>query len=1263
MSTYGTNAGRWGLGCLALLVGCGVAGVEGERTGEVTSPELAAARASTRSPATRRTAAHSDGRVARYVVLEEPGAIASLAGRDFDRPETQQLLQKRLQGLRASHAALRPELEALGAVIVADMVLVANALQIRISPSELSAVRRLPGVRELQIPTVLQPSLSTVVPRVGAPQMWETAPGLHGEGMTIGIIDSGIDYLHADLGGAGDPAEFASNDPTLIEGGSFPTAKVVGGVDLAGNDYDPRGLTGSPTPAPDDDPLDCSGHGSHVAGIAAGSGALTDGSPYAGGYDASLDPDAFAVYPGAAPAASLFAIKIFGCEGSTDLLLAALELAVDPNGDGNTSDRLDVVNASLGTSFDRGSALEAEAIAALSDAGSLFVAAAGNDGRTYFDVDFPASVPQALAVAATLKDAEELSFLAMEVTAPASVAGTYAVGVTADAPDISTVGTLSAEVVTTEPDLACDPLSNAAELDGAIALVRRGTCSFNVKADNAAAAGAVGMLIVDNAFSDFPTTSFNGSGGHALPMWYLRRIDGEKLWAAAPMTAELAEGVTTEIVAGPDFPAIFSSRGPTADDLSLKPEVSAPGVSLGSVFIGTGWEAGYMSGTSMATPLVAGAAALLRQGRPTLDPQTVKELITSTARPMTNTTGSLWPTTVAGAGRIQIDDALATEISARVDGVAGEIGASFGALLASAALTESRTVVVTNRGSTSVDLEVTVEPSLDQPGIVVEASPTSLTVEAGASATVELSLAVDPAAVPPAPNYEPFNKTIAGYNLGDGAFDVPTIFLTEASGLLVFEQAGAPAAVVPYHGTVRPAAERTVDAAAGCLDGVGSGSASLTLAGTAAHHDNATSVLELGTESSSFSDPDGPDAARDIVAVGSLIDPDSGRLFFGVATAGNWATPARGWGSEVGIEIDVDDDASADFLVLAESFQQNDPQSLDVALVRAPYARVLNLATGALSTTFQPLNGAHAAYPGGTMYTDVETRESHVYLNRVLVFPVALADLGLDASATLSYRGVSDVSRAPLVLGLPMEEPLDTTDWVSLDAAAPRLGLPSCFDGTPLCPEDGGSIELSLPSEASALPTLLVLHHSNASGPRYETVELSGASFEAGDVSVVAEEPASSTITLDEQAVATFTITNTSGSALDGVAIDVTVTAGTLSDLQTSSGSCSGGSCELGALAVGASASVEVHADPTAVGDMAIEAVVASGYPCDVEPANDETSVTFAVSEAGGSSPSRVSEDDSGCGCALPGGSSPRGWAAALAALLLAGLRRRRRVD
>ncbi|HPS80220.1 MAG TPA: S8 family serine peptidase, partial [Thermoanaerobaculaceae bacterium] len=131
-----------------------------------------------------------------------------------------------------------------------------NGVAIVAEESRLAALRAMPGVRSVRrlVPKRLLNSSS--VPFVGAPAAWDPQ-GLAatGTGVRVGIIDTGVDYIHTDLGGTG------SYSGQHFDDSSVPwTTKVVGGWDFVGDNY-----TGTNTPRPDGDPMDCNGHGSHVA--------------------------------------------------------------------------------------------------------------------------------------------------------------------------------------------------------------------------------------------------------------------------------------------------------------------------------------------------------------------------------------------------------------------------------------------------------------------------------------------------------------------------------------------------------------------------------------------------------------------------------------------------------------------------------------------------------------------------------------------------------------------------------------------------------------------------------------------------------------------------------------------------------------------------------------------------------------------------------------------------------------------------------------
>src|SRR6185503_17604364 len=176
--------------------------------------------------------------------------------------------------------------------------------------------------------------------------------------------------------------------------------RIKGGIDLVGDDYDASAddlEDGSPNPKtvphPDPNPLDCNGHGSHVAGSAAGSGVTAAGATYAGPYNAStIAGQSWNVGPGVAPKADLYAIRVFGCLGSTDVTVEAIEWAVDND--------MDVINMSLGSPF--GSKDDPSAVASTNaaKAGVIVVTSAGNSGPSQYITGSPGTADGAIATAA-----------------------------------------------------------------------------------------------------------------------------------------------------------------------------------------------------------------------------------------------------------------------------------------------------------------------------------------------------------------------------------------------------------------------------------------------------------------------------------------------------------------------------------------------------------------------------------------------------------------------------------------------------------------------------------------------------------------------------------------------------------------------------------------------------------------------------------------------------------------------------------------------
>ena len=164
--------------------------------------------------------------------------------------------------------------------------------------------------------------------------------------------------------------------------------RVKGGIDLVGDDYnaDDDSDNYQPIPHPDPNPLDCNGHGSHVSGSVGGSGVLASGATYTGPYDAStISANSWTVGPGVAPKVDLYGVRVFGCLGSTDVTVDAIEWAVE--------NEMDVINMSLGSAF--GSKDDPSAVASTNaaKAGVVVVTSAGNKVRASTSPARPARRP------------------------------------------------------------------------------------------------------------------------------------------------------------------------------------------------------------------------------------------------------------------------------------------------------------------------------------------------------------------------------------------------------------------------------------------------------------------------------------------------------------------------------------------------------------------------------------------------------------------------------------------------------------------------------------------------------------------------------------------------------------------------------------------------------------------------------------------------------------------------------------------------------
>lgn len=476
--------------------------------------------------------------------------------------------------------------------------------------------------------------------------------GFTGKGVKVGVIDTGIDYTHAMLGGSGNASDYKNMDPTQ-KSNLFPNSKVVGGIDLVGTDYDSGSTQLSATiPIPDDNPIDEGGHGTHVAGTIAGVG------------------DQVHSYSGVAPDASLYAIKVFGKKGSTSdaTVIAALEYAMDPNGDLDTSDKLDVVNLSLGGDYGTPQASYKKAIHNASMANLMVVAAAGNSGYVPYIVGSPGTNDESLSVAATIDNMKHnISFDALKVSS------VNAENVS-EIKNIEYVESAISKKLTQISSLVGKPVfiglgdkvtdEQKAAVKGNIALIDRGIVAFAVKIKTAQEAGAIAAIVVNNQDGD--PFVMGGEGAFDIPAIMIDKVSGSdiknKLSQKIEVTIDFKSGVKIEKPELIDTLTDFSSQGPRAFDSAIKPEIAAPGSAIISAAMGKGNDVVKMSGTSMATPHMAGVIALLKQKNKNMGFEDLKSLVMGTSKVISDKNKKTYPIAMQGAGRVQLDKAIATDL-------------------------------------------------------------------------------------------------------------------------------------------------------------------------------------------------------------------------------------------------------------------------------------------------------------------------------------------------------------------------------------------------------------------------------------------------------------------------------------------------------------------------------------------------------------------------------------------------------------------------
>ena len=598
--------------------------------------------------------------------------------------------------LRGKQDALVPTIEKMGGTVLAQFQHAINGIKVRGTPEQIRFFATLPGVVAVKPVGIYQHDNAHSVPFIGAPQAWQGLPGLHGEHVRVAVIDTGVDYTHANFGGPGTVAAynaaFASStlpaDPTLF-GPDAP--KVKGGIDLVGDAYNPIDPNHA-TPMPDPNPLDCNGHGSHTAGTATGFGVTAAGTTFTGPYDASTPGQSFTIGPGVAPLADLYAVRVFGCTGGTQVVVDAIEWAVAHD--------MQVISMSLGLDFGSEDVADAEAAENAVESGIVVVAAAGNSGSTPYIVSSPGSGDKVISVAAM--DSHDLLPNGVHIALSSGGGGD---GIDANPVLPLPSGSVPAVILVTKPGtlaLGCSasdyPPGGAA---GVLVIVSRGTCSFVTKATLAKAAGGVAIAVVNNnpGFVDQVNPAIPGV---TIPFLLVQQSDGATFASAPqPDSATIAfadiPNAAFRLVAG------FSSGGPRENDGHLKPDIAAPGVTVFSTAVGTGNGGTFESGTSMATPHVAGSAALAVQAHPGWSSADVADAVVNTAD-ATKVGG--YSARRLGNGLVQPVGATRTSVIAHAEDGAPSV--SFGVAELTRDFSGDGPIVVENRGDAPASFALSV---------------------------------------------------------------------------------------------------------------------------------------------------------------------------------------------------------------------------------------------------------------------------------------------------------------------------------------------------------------------------------------------------------------------------------------------------------------------------------------------------------------------------------------------------------------------------
>ncbi len=628
-----------------------------------------------------------------YIVhLDAEPAIVK--GVDQNRARTQMV--SRRAGVRASQQRLRQALPAT-ATVLDSVELVANALIIRSSAEDAAEIRDLPGVASVTPAYEMKLNLDAMSPLHHLPEAWARVGGQAnaGAGIKIGILDTGIDRNHA---GFQDESLPALNGYPKVSHNIF--LSMMNKKIIVARNYD--SLIGRTVSLDFDDPM---GHGTAVAMVAAGVSSATPKN----------------VISGFAPKAYLGVYRVFSGTSGTGTNISFIKAVDDAVADG-----MDMINISAGTTPVPRLGLDSmvDALERATAAGLLIVKSAGNEGPEPYTLS-SASTADSIVVGASYNSRRFGSAVKVDDTNFEGILGSGPIpnqAINGKFVDIASIDSTS---------LLCTR-AGSGTLEGAVALIARGVCTFEDKLNNAQAGGAIGVVI----FTDDRAVGGMAVGAATLPAMMIANGDGLALRkristgpAAATLffTSAVIEQSSTRM-------ASFSSRGPTVDAI-IKPDITAVGTSVqtatqsttktGDLYDATGYV--ITSGTSFSSPATVGALAVLKSGRPGLTPAQYRSLLINSASPMIVEDGKVAPVQIGGAGLLNVDAAIRSSITLSPTSV------SFGASNSNPDL--SRSIQVTNVSKSDDTFEIRIESDDTAPATV---ETVSLQLSSGESKMVLL---------------------------------------------------------------------------------------------------------------------------------------------------------------------------------------------------------------------------------------------------------------------------------------------------------------------------------------------------------------------------------------------------------------------------------------------------------------------------------------------------------------------------------------------